>query len=34
MPNVLISADTVDILISTVSSLAEKDLKSRSGFSL
>lgn len=34
MPNVLISADTVDILISTVSSLAEKDLKSRSGFLL
>lgn len=34
MPNVLISADIVGILISTVSSLAEKALKSSSGFIL
>lgn len=34
MPNVLISADIVDILISTLSSLAEKALESSSGFLL
>lgn len=34
MPNVLISADIVGLLISTLSSLAEKALKNSSGFLL